>query len=95
MYKRQVQAGAKVSAIEGEATGSWKIPIGDNWAITLGVIGEGSLLTAGASAGGGVSWGQKGVGGKRRWGIDKWGASAGALLVGGGAKISIGVQETA
>lgn len=88
------QAGGKVSVIEGEATGSWKIPIGDDWAITLGVIGEGSLLTAGASAGGGVSWGKKGADGKRRWGVDDWGASVGAVLFGGGAKISIGVQET-
>ena len=88
------QLGGKASAIEGEVSGSVKIPLGDDWAITLGATGEGSLLTAGATAGGGVSWGAKGADGKRRWGIDEWGASAGAALVGGGAKISIGLVET-
>jgi len=87
-------AGAKASVIEVEATGAWKIPIGKDWAITLGVTGEGSLLSAGASYGGGVTWGAEGADGKRRWGIDKWGASAGAGIFGGGAKISIGVQKS-
>lgn len=86
-------AGAKASVVEGEITGSWKIPLGKDWAITLGVTGEGSLLSAGASYGGGVTWGAEGADGKRRWGIDKWGASAGAGIFGGGAKISIGVQK--
>lgn len=90
--KAGVFAGAKVAALTSEAEGSWKIPLSDDWAITLGVKGEGSLLTAGANVGGGVSWGAKGPDGKRRWGIDKWGAGAGAGPFGGAFEISIGLE---
>ncbi len=85
--------GAKASLFSSEAEGSWKIPLSDDWAISLGVKGEGSLLSAGANAGGGVSWGAKGPDGKRRWGLDKWGAGAGAGLFGGGLEISIGLES--
>ncbi len=88
-----LKASAKASVVAGEVEGSWKIPLSDDWSISLGVKGEGSLLSAGAEAGGGLSLGSKGAGTKRRWGLDQWRVGAGAGLFGGAFEISIGVEK--
>lgn len=94
------EAGAKAKGgifgailrISGE--GEIRIPLGDTWSITIGVQAEASALTAGAEAGGGVSWGQEDSDGKKRWGVDEVGGRAGAGWFGGGLKISAGLEKS-
>lgn len=89
----KAKAGAFGAVFRVAGDGSFTIPLSENWSITIGVAAEGTALTAGAEAGGGVSWGQEGEDGKKRWGVDEVGGKAGAGWFGGGFKISAGLER--